>query len=258
MLAMEARISLAGPNASPVGEQRIALLEAVGREGSISAAARSMGISYRGAWDAICAMNNLMGSPLVSGQTGGRRGGGAQLTPEGVRLIEGFRRLQLETARAFNSVAPGLAGGEAAARLMLVGLRTSARNALRGEVTAFTAGAVNAVVRLEIAEGQILAVTLTSRSLRELGLFPGRPAIALIKAPMIALEPAGAEGENRIAGTVAGVEQDDTSTEVLLDLGQGKTLCAILPGGTGNAPAFAVGDRATAVIDPAHVILAVE
>ncbi|MFT3975159.1 MAG: TOBE domain-containing protein [Amaricoccus sp.] len=263
-MPLHAEISLHAPNGSPLGEPRIALLEAIGREGSISGAARALGLSYRGAWDAICAMNNLVGRPLVAGQTGGRSGGGARLTEDGVRLIAGFRRLQVEMARAFNAVAPELAAGPAgeAMRAMLVGFRrTSARNALWGRVVSTVEGAVNAEVGLEIAEGVILRATLTSRSLRELGLFPGQPAVALVKAPMIAILPTPAAASvagNRIAGVVAYVAQDATSTEISLDVGGGKTLCAILASGADTAPGFGVGDPAVAAIDPAHVILAVE
>ena len=109
-MPLQAQIALSAPNAAPLGAQRVALLEAVGREGSISGAARALGLSYRGAWDAICAMNNLVGRSLVEGQTGGRRGGGARLTEEGARLVASFRRLEVEMARAFNTLAPNLAG----------------------------------------------------------------------------------------------------------------------------------------------------
>lgn len=263
-MPLQAQIALSAPNAAPLGAQRVALLEAVGREGSISGAARALGLSYRGAWDAICAMNNLVGRSLVEGQTGGRHGGGARLTAEGARLVAGFRRLEVEMARAFNALAPDLAGeGTEAARLMFGGfLQTSARNALRGIVVATTEGPVNAEISLRIAEGAVLRATLTSRSLRALGLFAGRPAIALVKAPMIRLLAAGQPGTtpaaNRIEGAVLEVSRDDTSTEVILDIGEGKTLCSILAAGPDGRPAFVPGDRAAALIDPAHVILAVE
>lgn len=272
-MPFHAEISLTGTEGIALGAQRVALLEAIGREGSISGAARAVGLSYRAAWDAIRAMNNLVGRPLVSGQTGGRRGGGAQLTPEGIALVRGFRRLEAEMARAFNALAPeldpdlgpeldadpgGEAGGATAARLMFGGfLSTSARNALRGTIVAAHAGPVSAEVALEIAEGQVLVTTLTSRSLRDLGLFPGRPAIALIKAPLIGLAApeAAAAARNQIAGTVENIERDAGGAEVLLAIGEGKTLCAVLPD---DAPAFAPGDPARALIDPAHIILAVE
>lgn len=266
-MPIHAEISLTGTEGIPLGAQRVALLEAIGREGSISGAARAVGLSYRAAWDAIRAMNNLVGRPLVAGQTGGRRGGGASLTPEGIALVRNFRRLETEMARAFNALAPELdselggndaTGGATAARLMFGGfLRTSARNELRGTIVAAHAGPVSAEVALEIAEGQVLVTTLTSRSLRDLGLFPGRPAIALVKAPLIGLAAPGtaAVARNQIEGIVETIERDARGTEVLLGIGAGKSLCAALPD---DAPAFAPGGPARALIDPAHIILAVE
>jgi molybdate transport repressor ModE-like protein len=72
-VAFEGRHSAAGPD-------RIRLLEAVGREGSISGAARAVGLSYKAAWDAIDALNGLFGGPLVEARSGGLHGGGAHLT----------------------------------------------------------------------------------------------------------------------------------------------------------------------------------
>src|SRR3569623_2150992 len=75
------------------GASRIALLAAIGEFGSITSAAKAVGMSYKGAWDAVDAMNNLAGEPLVVRSTGGRGGGGARLTPRAERLIDSFRRL---------------------------------------------------------------------------------------------------------------------------------------------------------------------
>jgi molybdate transport system regulatory protein len=259
-MSIQAEISLTSTEGATLGAHRVALLEAVAREGSIAGAARAIGVSYRAAWDAIRAMNNLVGRPLVAGEIGGKGGGGASLTAEGTALVASFRRLQAEMARAFNDIAPALAGVDPAARLMFGGfLRTSARNALRGVVASIVAGPVNATLRLAIAPGQTLVTQLTSVSVRDLGLYPDRPAIALIKAPLIGLAPAGGtpadDPRNRIEGVVAGVERDENATETLLDLGGGKTLCVIRPP---EEPTFAPGARATALIDPAHIILAVE
>ena len=63
-----------------IGPGKIELLEQVASFGSISAAARSMEMSYKHAWDLIEEMNQLFGKPLVAAQTGGKHGGGATLT----------------------------------------------------------------------------------------------------------------------------------------------------------------------------------
>ena len=64
-----------GKDGAAAGHGRIALLRAIDAHGSISAAAREMGMSYKAAWDAIDAINNLAGTPLVVRETGGKGGG---------------------------------------------------------------------------------------------------------------------------------------------------------------------------------------
>ncbi len=80
-----------GPEGTFLGFGRVVLLERIGEHGSISAAARSMNMSYRHAWDLVASMNRQAKRPLVIGTSGGRGGGGARLTPEGERAIEVFR-----------------------------------------------------------------------------------------------------------------------------------------------------------------------
>ena len=76
---------------------RVVLLERVQELGSISAAARSIGMSYRRAWWHIEAMNRLAMRPLVETSVGGKDGGGAHLTPTGEAAVEIYRRLDSKT-----------------------------------------------------------------------------------------------------------------------------------------------------------------
>ena len=68
-------------------DKRIELLRRVGESGSISQAARSAGVSYKAAWQAIHTLTNLAGEPLVDSSVGGAGGGGARLTAAGARLL---------------------------------------------------------------------------------------------------------------------------------------------------------------------------
>ncbi|AWK85453.1 TOBE domain-containing protein [Azospirillum thermophilum] len=263
-MTVRAQLSLSAPNASPVGGERIRLLEAVAREGSISAAARAMGISYKAAWDAVDSLNNLFGRPVVDAQTGGRRGGGAALTPEGLKLVETFHRLEAELARTLRALEPEIAGtGLSATGLMWSFLmRTSARNTLRGTVTAITDGAVNAEVVLALSDSTTLTAVITRDSVRDLGLFPGREATALIKTSFVILAPAGearrTSARNRIEGVIARREDGAVNSEITLDIGGGKTLTAIITLHSADELGFAVGQPACALIDATHVILAVD
>src|SRR3546814_17537854 len=77
-------------------ERRMSLLAAIGTEGSITAAAKKVGLSYKAAWDAVDAMNNLAGEALVVRTTGGQRGGGATLTRRATELIELYQAVSRE------------------------------------------------------------------------------------------------------------------------------------------------------------------
>ena len=195
-MSVEAHVTLGGENLPPVGRERIRLLEEVGRAGSISGAARAVGITYKAAWDGIAALNNLFGRPVVAGQAGGKRGGGTALTPEGLRVIETFHRLEAELARTFKALEPELAGSGLSPNALLWSflMRTSARNALRCTVAAVTEGAVNSEVTLDLGGGTALTAIITCESVRELGLCAGREAVALIKSSFVMLAPAGEVG----------------------------------------------------------------
>lgn len=80
-----------------IGPGKIDLIDAVGRTGSIAAAGRSMGMSYRRAWLLVSAVNQMFDEPVVASHAGGREGGGAKLTDFGRRLVEAYRRVELRT-----------------------------------------------------------------------------------------------------------------------------------------------------------------
>ncbi len=82
-----------GPEGTLLGIGRVELLEQIRICGSISAAAREMGMSYRHAWELIDSMNRQLGEPLVIKETGGRGGGGTKLTAVGENAIAAFREL---------------------------------------------------------------------------------------------------------------------------------------------------------------------
>lgn len=81
-----------------IGPGKVALLEAITATGSISAAARSLGMSYRRAWLLVDELNRALMKPAVLAGAGGRHGGGAALTPEGEELVRRYRSVE-ETAR---------------------------------------------------------------------------------------------------------------------------------------------------------------
>jgi molybdate transport system regulatory protein len=94
-----------------IGHGKIRLLEAVRDHGSISAAGRSMDMSYRRAWLLIDELNELFEGPVIETKHGGPGGGGAQLTPLGHRVVREYRSIE---SKAHAAVASDLAGLAAA------------------------------------------------------------------------------------------------------------------------------------------------
>jgi molybdate transport system regulatory protein len=88
-----------------IGPGKADLLASIERTGSISAAAREMGMSYRRAWLLVEAMNGAFRRPLVETLTGGEGGGGARITALGEEVLRRYRVMESRAARA---VAPDL------------------------------------------------------------------------------------------------------------------------------------------------------
>lgn len=83
-----------------IGHGKVALLEAIGATGSISAAGRANGMTYRRAWELVDHLNKAFGRPLVEGHSGGAGGGGAGLTDLGHAVVARYRALLAATEAA--------------------------------------------------------------------------------------------------------------------------------------------------------------
>jgi molybdate transport system regulatory protein len=97
-----------------IGHGKIRLLEAVRDQGSISAAGRTMGMSYRRAWLLVDALNRLFCEPVVETKHGGPAGGGAELTPLGHRLVRHYRAIEAKAHAAGAAELAELAAATAA------------------------------------------------------------------------------------------------------------------------------------------------
>ncbi|MDR5754804.1 MULTISPECIES: TOBE domain-containing protein [unclassified Caballeronia] len=241
------------------GAARIALLAAIRETGSITGAAKAVGMSYKAAWDAIDAMNNLAGEPLVVRASGGKGGGGTTLTPAALRLIDTFRVIE-RAHRAFLQQAGAAIDGFAENWQLIgrIGMRTSARNQLAGKVATVTRGTVNDEVQLALPGGQTVVAVVTHESTEALGLVPGRDAVALIKASWVMLmtdEPARLSARNRLQGTVVRVTRGAVNAEVSLAIDDSTTVTAIVTNESVDTLALAPGRHAVAVFKASSVIL---
>jgi molybdate transport system regulatory protein len=108
-LAVRSRAWIERNGRGLLGEGRCELLEQIARHGSISAAGRILGVSYRLAWKWIDEMNEVAGKPLVATVTGGRGGGGATLTPVGEAMLEAVHVLTRRVAEFEDEMSTELA-----------------------------------------------------------------------------------------------------------------------------------------------------
>ena len=89
-----------GRRTPAIGPGKAELIERIDATGSITAAARAMGMSYRRAWQLVEALNDEFREPVVATAVGGRRGGGAQVTPFGREVAAAFRAMEEKASSA--------------------------------------------------------------------------------------------------------------------------------------------------------------
>lgn len=244
------------------GAGRVGLLARIAECGSITQAAKAAGMSYKAAWDAIDAMNNLAGEPLVERLAGGKGGGGTRLTARGAQLVRNFKvieRVHEEFVEQLNRQAGGIADDVSLIRRL--NMKTSARNQFFGTVSRIVRGAVNDEIVLEIAGGHELVAIVTHESTETLGLRVGAQAFALVKSSSVVVMTgdAGARfsARNRLSGTVTRLVPGAVNTEVVIDLAGGGSVAAIITNESVGALALAEGDSATALFKASSVIVGV-
>ena len=94
------RIIVVSNDQIALGPGKVDLLEEIERSGSISKAARELGLSYRRAWTLVDTMNKNFKSCLVTGSAGGKKGGGASLTPLGSKVAKTYRAMEAKAEKA--------------------------------------------------------------------------------------------------------------------------------------------------------------
>jgi molybdate transport system regulatory protein len=235
--------------------QRIALLQHIADQGSITRAAKSAGLSYKATWDAIDELNNLAQKPLVERSVGGRGGGGAQLSAEGERVLRLYQRLQALQAQV-------LEAAEETGDLGLLSrltLRTSARNQLHGCIESIIRQGYNDRVRLQLAGNLLIDAQITHESTLRLELKSGTDVVALIKAGWLELLGDGqpvTPGHNCLEGNIEDIlDAEDGPSEVRIALPSGQTLCSLAEPEQLAALQLKKGASVRAQFAPSYVLL---
>ncbi len=244
-----------------IGGMRFALLCEIGKTGSITQAGKTVGISYRTAWDAVNKMNALSDKPLVESVVGGEKGGGTRLTAQGRAMVELYAAYRLEHDKILASLKHALGDFQ---RFKLLAqknsLKVSVRNQLWGKVVSIRKTALTAQVTLRIGSRETLESEITREGLDTLGLQVGDNAFALIKANWISCEPVrktpkGKAG-NRLQATIAALTQAKGGSEVRLCTTGGNVLTIFRKVHSDETP-MKIGEKVIAFFAPSCVILGV-
>lgn len=256
---IQAELKLAGR----LDARFFALLDALQATGSINKAARTAGLSYKGAWLLLESACNLANEPLLETATGGAGGGGTSLTPAARGLLEAWRSLQTEQREFLRAQEARLAQLPALSGLLRrMSMKTTARNQFAGTVKAVEVGSVSAQVTIALKNGEEITATMTAAAAQRLKLKKGKEAIALIKASAVVLvtDFAGWQlsARNQLAGTVSRLERGAVSSLVVLTLPGGATITASVTNEGVEALDLKVGVAATAVFKAYSVMVAAQ
>jgi molybdate transport system regulatory protein len=262
-VSIAATLSMRRADKEFVGGGRIGLLEAIDRFGSISRAAREVGVSYKTAWDTIDTMNNAVERPLVRRMTGGLGGGGTALTDEGKETVRLYRVLQGEHQKFLKRLEAQLGDVEQFFSLIRrVAMRVSARNMFTGNVAGLRKGAVNTEVTLALKGGETICSVITNESAGVLGLKTGMNAHAFFKASAVILgkdlHNVKVSARNLLCGTVDRIEAGAVNTEAMVALPGGSVLTAIVTNESAKRFSLAKGDHVCALVKASSVILGVD
>ncbi|MBV7388888.1 TOBE domain-containing protein [Pasteurellaceae bacterium TAE3-ERU1] len=235
-----------------VDPRRIALLKNIDACGSISQAAKLVNISYKTAWDSLNAMEAVSPKPLLLRNSGGKEGGGTQLTDYAKRVLKLYTLLEQSQQRAFSILQdesiPLTSLLAATARF---GLQSSARNQLFGQVVNIEMHNLKCNISLKvIGFEQPIVASITQASRQQLNIHLGQELLMMFKAPWITLSRTRNDALNTFQGQVKSVTTLQDTQEVLLSINR-LVLCASR---LGSEP-FEEGEPIYFTIDPEKIIL---
>ncbi|MEM2099626.1 MAG: TOBE domain-containing protein [Candidatus Bathyarchaeia archaeon] len=156
-----------------LGKGGAEILHAIAKENSLSKAAAALGMSYRYLWNYVQKIQRAVNAPIIETFKGGKAGGGgARLTPLGENLLHEYRRLEVYLGEVMADIE----------NWEKLGLKISARNRLKGKVTAVEKDAIAAKVKVEITLPVTITALISREAVEDLNIQVGDEVEAVIKA----------------------------------------------------------------------------
>ncbi|MCD8339604.1 MAG: LysR family transcriptional regulator [Burkholderiales bacterium] len=233
-------------------DKRIDILQRIDQLGSISKAARSAGVSYKAAWQAIETLSNLAGTPLVEKVVGGASGGGAKITEAGKAVLEAAAALNKVRTQILNDASSGQTPKMAA--LTSSTLRMSIRNIIPAVIIEMHGGLSKVKILLKVGEDNYLRSSISKESQQLLGLEINEPVLALFKATAAQVLPGLPQGYTgpALTGQVARIPQKKHGGEVTLRLANGINVVGFVKGPHN----LQIGDMAHLITEEQNIVIA--
>jgi len=257
-------VSLKKTDMEFLGSDRIALLEKIDEYGSITKAAKAVGISYKKAWDTIDAINNLSEKPLFLRMTGGKSGGGTSLTEEGREVIRTYRIIQEQHEKFLTNLEDKMGDVDVNSLnkfIKKISMQASARNTFAGIVVNIVRGEVKSEVTLVLKGGNQIVAMITNESVDSLGLIEGSDAYAIIKAGSVIIgigqEEPRVSIRNKLRGKIVNLTQGAVNTDLTVELSGRNSINAVITNQCAKSLDLKVGDDICAMFKASSVILGV-
>ena len=240
-------------------EKRIELLIAIKRTGSISKAAKEVPMSYKAAWEAIEAMNNLSTTPIVQRETGGVGGGGTTLTPYGENLIETFEILKKEQKKFLENLSQLTDINTGTLKdIRRLSMQISARNQISGVVELISKGTVNAEVYVKLKSGYTIVSVITNTVVNNLDLKIGDDVVGIFKSSTVLITTdisLNISARNKLQGKVDSIQQGEINSELIIDIGNGDKIASIITSNSIEGLSIKEGMQVSAIIKASDVML---
>ena len=217
-----------------LNDNRIRLLDAIDVHGSLSAAAKSLPMSYKAAWDALNSMNNISNQELVIRSTGGKNGGGTILTPYAKKLISLYKAMEIEYQKNLEQLQRALVDtpevkeiNDFRQLMTRINFKSSARNQLLGTVTSVTVGAVNVIVELKVSDQINIIAAVTKDSAEALDIKFGQELLALVKSSQMILhreDDLKLSVSNQLKGSINRIHPGAVCSDITVALSEHKSL----------------------------------
>jgi molybdate transport system regulatory protein len=257
MIELDGRFWLTKDGKPFLGEGRVELLRKIDEIGSIHSASKAMKMSYKAAWDMLKQMNELADKPLLEKQIGGKGGGGTKLTPYAYELIgtfEKFSKLHRSFMDRFKKA------GDSPEKLQSIlnrtFLTTSARNQFLCKVVNIDKNDIASTITMSLNKKILFRSVITTKSLLNMGLDPGKDIYAIIKSNDIQIVLSEEQSEdNYIDGEITYIDESEKNAEVHLKTDEGVLFVALVK--KGEIAELKIGTKAFAMIKKENILIGI-